>query len=41
MTEPTAFNRVVMMVKTLASTVIWIAALAATMIRGRAKNSQG
>lgn len=39
MAEPTIIERIMMMFKTLASTVVWIVALAATMVRGRVKNS--
>lgn len=39
MNEPTLLDRVIMLVKTLASTVAWIAALVATLIRDRAKGS--
>lgn len=35
MTEPTLVDRAVMLAKTLASTVAWIASLVATVARGK------
>lgn len=39
MSEPTLIDRALMLVKTLASTVAWILALGATLIRGKVKGS--
>lgn len=39
MRELTVFDRVLMLLKTLASTVVWIVSLAATLIRGKVKGT--
>lgn len=41
MKEPTLIERAFMLVKTLASTVAWIVALVATLIRGKVKSTSG
>ena len=39
MSEPTFIDRVLMLFKTIASIVVWIVALVATLIRGKVKGS--
>lgn len=41
MNEPTLLQRAVMLGKTLASTVVWIVALLAELVRGRFQGKPG